>query len=1086
MPLKQDTKYDVQNHESQTANPLIRYLVLTFVILIGCSAVWRLAIYQTDVERGLAELRLANRKSRTLESRLSGIDHSPWTIVRGDQAETSTEPLNRAENILTMASTETGDPSSTAALGKVYLATGKFEQANSLFERASHTDKNNAEIYSDWGASLLELGKIKRVSGERAKSVELFDQALGRLDNAIKLVPGSLEARFNRALCLESLYLAEEAKKAWSDYIAADNSSDWAVEARQKLVRFGGTNDVDADKLQEDFIAAAAIGDRVTAWNLLSANRELIARKYLPQNLAMAITEADHVKRESLVAALELAGELESENINDEFAGDLARYYRRRSEAELIRLREAQTAVKNGYKLCLELRYSDALAEFSRARAIFEQENDPWEANIAAYFVGYCQVQNGEGTAGSETIGKAVDFASRRKFKWLEMTTLYWLAGSKRLLRHQAESVILFKRALAIAETIDDKYAIQRNLQDLALESEFLGQRSEALGYCQRMMETAFAAASSERQRARNATYAMETFSSFGLFHAARAAATEAIAVADAQEDPMFRSNSRSFASLTFMRAGDMEIARTFAAQSLDIAGSIKSERSRNKITALANLRAAAIAERSGDIPRSTQLFRAADEALEVEKISYYQYVAKKGLLYGLNSLGETDELDRRLPTTIALIEEYRGNIDSEKERTSFFDNGVTVFDIAVERALNKGDLAAAFNYAERSTSRELVQRLSSAEGKASSATLLEPLELGAIRERMDPNVQIVRFTVLEKRLLIWVISKAKFDVVSVNVDADVLRKKVEDYVQMVRRGLPGDASAIATSGQELYDILVSPVSSHLEASLELRLVPTKFLYYLPFAALPDRSGQPLIRSFALGYSPSASVFALTSTRAASRASNDQESLLAIGNPAFSRLDFPDIPYLRSAESEVTGIAANYANETVLMNDKARKDAILKSIRSAEIVHFAGHYVAVDRNPASSYLLLASASDDAGDSVLTNEELDKIRLEKTKLVILSACDTGSENYYDGEGMVGLSRTFLAVGVPVVVASQWSVDSEATSELMKRFHANRRIGKMNTARALQAAQLELASDPDGRFNSPYYWAAFGVFGGYSTY
>ena len=214
MPLKQDTKYDVQNHESQTANPLIRYLVLTFVILIGCSAVWRLAIYQTDVERGLAELRLANRKSRTLESRLSGIDHSPWTIVRGDKAETSTEPLNRAENILTMASTETGDPSSTAALGKVYLATGKFEQANSLFERASHTDKNNAEIYSDWGASLLELGKIKRVSGERAKSVELFDQALGRLDNAIKLVPGSLEDRFNRALCLESLYLAEEAKKA--------------------------------------------------------------------------------------------------------------------------------------------------------------------------------------------------------------------------------------------------------------------------------------------------------------------------------------------------------------------------------------------------------------------------------------------------------------------------------------------------------------------------------------------------------------------------------------------------------------------------------------------------------------------------------------------------------------------------------------------------------------------------------------------------------------------------------------------------------------------------------------------------------
>ena len=131
-------------------------------------------------------------------------------------------------------------------------------------------------------------------------------------------------------------------------------------------------------------------------------------------------------------------------------------------------------------------------------------------------------------------------------------------------------------------------------------------------------------------------------------------------------------------------------------------------------------------------------------------------------------------------------------------------------------------------------------------------------------------------------------------------------------------------------------------------------------------------------------------------------------------------------------------------------------------------------------------MLLASNGKSASESILTNEELEKIRLTRTKLVVLAACDSGLENYFDGEGLVGLSRTFLASGVPVVVASQWSVDSDASAELMKRFHIHRRSNRMSTPRALRAAQLELATEQNGRFTNPYYWAAFAVFGGNSSY
>ncbi len=350
----------------------------------------------------------------------------------------------------------------------------------------------------------------------------------------------------------------------------------------------------------------------------------------------------------------------------------------------------------------------------------------------------------------------------------------------------------------------------------------------------------------------------------------------------------------------------------------------------------------------------------------------------------------------------------------------------------------------------------------------------------------MNANSQIVRFSVLEKKLLIWVISKEKFLVVPVTISADELRSKVENYIRLVRRGVPADSEAIASSGQELYRLLIEPVSHQLDASLETCLIPSKFLYYLPFAALADPNGEPLIKTHSIGYAPSATIFVLASADAAARPPSHTESLLAVGNPAFSPTDFADLPNLPSAEIEVKAIAGNYRKPTILMNEAAKKETFVREISSADIIHFAGHYVVAERDPDSSYMLLASNGKSAGESILTNEELNKIRLSRTKLVVLAACDSGLENYFDGEGFVGLSRTFLASGVPVVVASQWSVDSDASAELMRRFHIHRLANRMSTSRALRAAQLELATEQNGQFNNPYYWAAFAVFGGNSSF
>jgi CHAT domain-containing protein len=101
-------------------------------------------------------------------------------------------------------------------------------------------------------------------------------------------------------------------------------------------------------------------------------------------------------------------------------------------------------------------------------------------------------------------------------------------------------------------------------------------------------------------------------------------------------------------------------------------------------------------------------------------------------------------------------------------------------------------------------------------------------------------------------------------------------------------------------------------------------------------------------------------------------------------------------------------------------------------------------------------------------------------------MVLAACRSGIENYYNAEGMAGMSRTMLAARVPLVVASQWNIDSAATAVLMKRFHELRVRDGIATTAALRKAQLELLNDPTGRFSSPYYWAGFAAYGGHAEF
>jgi CHAT domain-containing protein len=334
---------------------------------------------------------------------------------------------------------------------------------------------------------------------------------------------------------------------------------------------------------------------------------------------------------------------------------------------------------------------------------------------------------------------------------------------------------------------------------------------------------------------------------------------------------------------------------------------------------------------------------------------------------------------------------------------------------------------------------------------------------------------------------LIWVISATRFEVVEKKISSDDLNSLVLEYAGLIARADQTKDEEVARAAKSLYEILVTPVEHLLDESRELCVIPDKVLFYLPFATLVSPStNEYLLRRYTLLFSPSASVLIFCSIEAGRKAGGG-ETFLGVGNPTFDRARYPHLHDLPSARTEVMNAARHYDDPHCLVGSAALKESVEARMESANVLHFACHYVTDETSPMNSKLLLAKGDmTHSGDGTLSAREVSAKRLRQARLVVLSACQTSHEEYYNGEGTIGISRTFLAAGAPLVVASQWPVETESTAELMVNFHRLRKEGKLSTTSALRLAQLKMLDGPDERRRRPFYWAAFLAVGGHADY
>ena len=1083
------------------------------LLVVGLGfGIWRSYLRQSEVDRSLIALNAAYSQQRPTESRITQLNYAPFVTTRGPNTNSVNETeRQRAELTLLEALSKNPTPAVRHALGKVYLAKHDPDRAIEQFEEALKGDPNNAQIYTDLGAAWLEKGrnKLDRTAPkpESGRGMEEIGQSLEYLNKALGLDNALLEALFNKALAEQDMLMYDQAEQDWREYLKRDSSSPWSAEARKYLklleerkAKTAGTK----DQLISDFLQSYETQNDDAAWTALSLSRSRTGNSVIEKLLDDFLNLATSGRIDEANAKLKMisyAGALEEKRVQDRFTSDLARGYADATPAERVIRAQARGMMKSAIGFYNKAEWQPAIDLFSRSRELFAQSGDELETLFAEAFVGYSYLRVPDPLAAIPIFDRLSKVFEAKGYRSFYAQSLLALADAvagqnefSKMLEHAGKSLV-------VSEQIQDHANSIRCLTAQTSALIVVGNYTESLAAAFRALSLGETIPPDAKMAWPLYHEASIDFYFLGMPTVALQFENEALRVALAAKLPYQASRSFDRLALIHERLNNFDQALSYSEQARVEGLKLTDGRAKTNVMAHSALNFGRLYRETGQLQRALELYNLAIELYRQLNIDTYQYQARKGRLLTHIELGNDAAVEAELDTVVEWFEKNRAKIAEESYRNKFFESGQNAYDIAVDfQYSRKKDPVKALDYAEGSRARSLLDLKSTGavltgdtqnpELQLSSST--SSLKLSQIQPQLPQQSQLVQYSVLDDKVIAWVVTRDSLKSVHTMISRADLDEKIQKFSRMLAHPNSDQNDELNKLAKELHTILVKPIEPYLDGSRQLAIVPDDNLSFVPFAALVSAtSDNYLIEKYAIETTPSATIFIKSSAQEAQLEKTDSERLLIVGNPRFDREQFAGLPDLPGAEREAKEIAKLYG-VTPLIGRMATAARVNESLIDSDVVHLATHALTDERSPLLSRLLLSEdrAKDQlahhASHGSLQASQIYAMNFLRTRLVVLSACQTGIERAYRGEGAIGLARPFIAKGVPLVIASLWPVESESTADLMISFHKYRKQGRVSTVAALREAQLEAIRNQQRSSTNNYSWAAFVVIGGYTSF
>lgn len=334
-------------------------------------------------------------------------------------------------------------------------------------------------------------------------------------------------------------------------------------------------------------------------------------------------------------------------------------------------------------------------------------------------------------------------------------------------------------------------------------------------------------------------------------------------------------------------------------------------------------------------------------------------------------------------------------------------------------------------------------------------------IDLGNVQNSLlSGNDKLVEFFDGDSAVYSMIISPSQ--VFLEKIDKDTFNHAIREFVSYVSNysRLNNNFKEFANVSYQLYELIFKKHS----------MLPGKIIIspdgnYFPAEALVTSKSLPLvylIQNHPVSYTHSARFLMIDfNTKNASGMKN------FLG---MAPVNFPgkfNMASLIGSDVSLQVIRSNFRNADGWAFNAASKNNFMQKFPGYKVIQLYTH---------------ASGNKDAGepqiyfaDSVLYLSELMSEMALFTKLVVLSACETGTGEWYRGEGVFSFNRGFAALGIPSSVSNLWSVDNVSTYRLTELFYKYLAKG-LPIDISLQKAKLEFIKGSSKDQSLPYYWAA----------
>ena len=735
-----------------------------------------------------------------------------------------------------------------------------------------------------------------------------------------------------------------------------------------------------------------------------------------------------------------------------------------------------------------EIDSAPALADWTEALKVAKSLNDPkWESRASGE-IGMQQFVQGNLTEAKQRVGGALVTAIQEGDIGAQVRYLGAIGTALAMSRLDDQGIMYLDKAIALSKKYPDTgypfVAIAGKVQALINKRDY-----SAASKLASEAEQEARAHKKEIKLDQLLLLEVDILLAQGKLEDATATLQEAATIAQKNQSRLFAEAEMKLAEV-HQRRGDLKTAVAEASAAVEATGDSKDMYlAPERMRLLAELEVAL-----GNSTAADELYQRATDIIEGMVSSAPDTPARLALLSEMSPIFVSHFVlaaeSGRTSDAFSIIEQVRGRIAVD---SILNQEPSPTFDFQTEDRIRRLKVALVRAGTMRQR-RSLLDDLFVAEQMRWSNRTEKPpaaqppqFEMQEVQRELPGDQAVLEYVLGDVASYCLVLERSSARIVKIT-SGDRIERLADAYIAEIRAGeLPKQNARL------LYAALVQPLDLN-RAITSLVVVPDGVLHLLPFSALTDRSGTPLVAKYTIWYSPSAGT-----ALALKRRQHPPAPKLFLGfggvqygEETLARAEWPKersayydtepskLPDLPGSAEEIESASATLGTRRCLLRlgTEGTETAFKASgVDEFRIIHLAVHGIANAKNPDRAALVFRP-SPPADDGFLEPREILQLRLN-ADLVVLSACETAVGHLQGEEGITNLARAFLDAGARSVVSTLWAIDDSYSLFLMKNFYRYVREGE-TTASALRRSQLDLLRK-FGLETSPSAWAAFTVLG-----